>query len=223
MEEELNQEQPNEAEDTASDELTLLKQRATLMDIKFSNNIKAETLREKIAAKLGEDQESESEDDEDEDEDGDEPEAEEAVVAPVAPKKSKMQTLREEQLATQLKLVRCRIANLDPKKKDLPGEIFTIANEYIGTVRKYVPYGEATDDGYHIPFCIYTDLEARRFQNIRTTRDRRTGQTKTETTWQKEFAIEILPQLTEMELAQLAQAQQAAGSVDGSSQAEYMS
>lgn len=221
MEEELNQEQPNEAEDATSDELTLLKQRATLMNIKFSNNIKAETLREKIAAKLGEDQESESEDDEDED--GDEPEAEEAVVTPVAPKKSKMQTLREEQLATQLKLVRCRIANLDPKKKDLPGEIFTIANEYIGTVRKYVPYGEVTDDGYHIPFCIYTDLEARRFQNIRTTRDRRTGQTKTETTWQKEFAIEILPQLTEMELAQLAQAQQAAGSVDGSSQAEYMS
>ena len=221
MEEELNQEQANEAEDTASDELTLLKQRATLMNIKFSKSIKAENLGEKSAAKLGEDQESESEDDEDYD--GDEPEAEEAVVAPVAPKKSKMQTLREEQLATQLKLVRCRIANLDPKKKDLPGEIFTIANEYIGTVRKYVPYGEVTDDGYHIPFCIYTDLEARRFQNIRTTRDRRTGQTKTETTWQKEFAIEILPQLTEMELAQLAQAQQAAGSVDGSSQAEYMS
>ena len=221
MEEELNQEQANEAEDTASDELTLLKQRATLMNIKFSNNIKAETLREKIAAKLGEDQESESEDDEDYD--GDEPEAEEAVVAPVAPKKSKMQTLREEQLATQLKLVRCRIANLDPKKKDLPGEIFTIANEYIGTVRKYVPYGEVTDDGYHIPFCIYTDLEACRFQHIRTIRDRLAGPAKSETALQKEFAIEILPQLTEMELAQLAQAQQAAGSVDGSSQAEYMS
>lgn len=217
-----DQEQATDVADTATDELTLLKQRATLMNISFSNNIKVETLRAKIAAKMGEDDQADSEDDDEQNDEDEAPLEEEVVVAP-APKKSKLQTLREEQMGSQLKLVRCRIANLDPKKKDLPGEIFTIANEYIGTVRKYVPYGEVTDDGYHIPFCIYTDLEARRFQNIRTTRDRRTGQTKTETSWQKEFSIEILPPLTEQELAQLAHAQQAAGSVDGSSQAEYMS
>lgn len=181
-------------------ELDVLKERAKLMGIPFSNNIKLETLKERISEKLASDDQAE----------------EQPAV------RSAKQTLREEQLESQLKLVRCRIANLDPKKKDLPGEIFTIANEYIGTVRKYVPYGEATDEGYHIPFCIYTDLESRRFQNIRVIRDRRTGSTRTDTSWQKEFAIEILPQLTTDELAALAQAQQAAGSIESSSQTEYM-
>lgn len=181
-------------------ELEVLKERAKLMGMTFSNNIRLETLKERINEKLHAEEEVEEQ--------------------PVA--RSAKQTLREEQLESQLKLVRCRIANLDPKKKDLPGEIFTIANEYIGTVRKYVPYGEATDEGYHIPFCIYTDLESRRFQNIRVIRDRRTGSTRTDTSWQKEFAIEILPQLTPDELAALAQAQQAAGSIESTNQTEYM-
>lgn len=192
----------NQAEDTevATTELDMLKDRARLMGISFSNNIKLETLRERINDKLAGDEQAEE------------------VAEVVSAKRS----LREELLESQMKLVRVRVANLDPKKKDLPGEVFTIANEYIGTVKKFVPYGEATDDGYHLPFCIYTDLESRRFQNIRIIRDRRTGSTRTETTWQKEFALELLPQLTTEELAALAQAQQAAGSIESSSQTEYM-
>lgn len=192
----------NQAEDTevATTELDMLKDRARLMGISFSNNIKLDTLRERINDKLAGDEQAEE-------------------VAEVV---SAKRTLREELLESQMKLVRVRVANLDPKKKDLPGEVFTIANEYIGTVKKFVPYGEATDDGYHLPFCIYTDLESRRFQNIRIIRDRRTGSTRTETTWQKEFALELLPQLTTEELAALAQAQQAAGSIESSSQTEYM-
>lgn len=192
----------NQAEDTevATTELDMLKDRARLMGISFSNNIKLETLRERINDKLANDEQAEE------------------VAEVVSAKRS----LREELLESQMKLVRVRVANLDPKKKDLPGEVFTIANEYIGTVKKFVPYGEATDDGYHLPFCIYTDLESRRFQNIRIIRDRRTGSTRTETTWQKEFALELLPQLTKEELAALAQAQQAAGSIESSSQTEYM-
>lgn len=126
---------------------------------------------------------------------------------------------REMQIRANLKrdkmaLVRCRITNLNPSKKDLPGEIFTVANKYLGTVRKYVPYGEVTDNGYHIPVCIYEQLEDRRFQNIRTVKDRRTGVNRVETNWAKEFAIEVLPQLTQEELDRLANAQAAAGSID---------
>ena len=40
--------------------------------------------------------------------------------------------------------------DLDPKKKDLPGEVVTFANEYLGTVRVFVPFGEQTEDGWHI-------------------------------------------------------------------------
>lgn len=184
----------NSSDSPEADELTMLKNRATMMGITFSNNIKLETLKARISEKLAEDD----------------------VKEVAIESKNEIQAMREELLASQMKLVRIRIANLDPKKKDLPGEIFTVANEYIGTVRKFVPYGEATDDGYHVPFCIYTMLEEKRFLHIRSSADRRTGAIRTETSWQKEFAIEVLPQLTPAELEDLAKAQLAAGSIVGS-------
>lgn len=204
QEEEINQ----DANVAQADELTVLKERARLMGITFSNNIKIETLRERIAAKLAGEQDA--------------PAEEEEVIAKPNPLSAEAdtptarpKTLAEQLHETQMRLVRCRITCLNPSKKDLPGEILTVANEYIGTVRKYVPFGEVTDEGYHLPYCIYTALEERRFQNIRTVKDRRTGATRVESNWAKEFAIEVLPQLTQEELERLAQAQIAAGSVDG--------
>jgi len=202
-----------DAEADVGDELTSLKQRATLMGISFSNNIKVDTLRERISAKLaGEPAPAD-------------PEAAPTVVlegASTTVTKSSKPTWQEELVAKSMALVRCRITNMDPKKKDLPGEVITVGNEYIGTVSKFIPFGEATDDGYHIPFVLYQNLEERRFQHITTSRDRQTRQIQTKTTWAKEFAIEVLPQLTQEELDRLGQAQIAAGSVDGPQAAEYM-
>lgn len=133
------------------------------------------------------------------------------IAEPVAPKKSLRQYLYE----TQMKLVRVRITNLDPKKKDLPGEIVTVANEYLGTVRKFIPFGEHTDEGYHIPQILLTELEGRKFLSINTSKkNKRTGTPEVSDRWAKEFAIEILPSLTVDELNRLATAQLAAGSVE---------
>lgn len=196
-------------EEPVVDELSILKDRARLMGITFSNNIGVETLKEKIAQKLsGEADETSAQ------------ETETPVIAEINPlqgavaKPVKRLTLRQHLHNEQMRLVRIRITNLDPKKKDLPGEIFTVANEHLGNIRKYIPYGEVTDDGYHVPYVIYKQLEARRFLHIRTFKDRRTGTTRVETSWAKEFALEVLPPLTEAELNQLATAQKAAGSVD---------
>ena len=188
----------------AEDELTLLKDRAKLMGIKFSNNIRIESLHEKIAAKIA----------------GEEMPADEPVnkVNPLAAVGAAQETpavkqmsLREYMVKEQMKLVRLRIQNLDPKKKDLPGEVLCVANEYLGTVKKYIPYGEASDEGYHVPYCIYTELESRRFQNVRTYTDKATGQIRIESSWAREFSLEVLPALTQAELTQLASAQAAAG------------
>lgn len=193
------------SEDTVNDiampsELEVLKQRATLMNIKFSNNISVEKLREKIEAA----QES------------DEPEITESSVNPLGEKQGagvKKMTLGQKIRAEQTRLIRVRIQNLDPKKKDLPGEIITVANEYMGTVRKFVPFGEVTDNGYHIPYCIYEFLKERKFINI-TARKGKNGLPDIRATEAREFSIEVLPPLTEAELAQLAQAQIAAGSLN---------
>lgn len=196
--------QIDEATDVAEDELTLLKDRAKLMGIKFSNNIRIESLREKIAAKIaGEEMPA------------DEPTNKTNPLASVGDAEEsppvKQLTLRETMVKEQMKLIRLRIQNLDPKKKDLPGEVLCVANEYLGTIKKYVPYGEASDEGYHVPFCIYTELESRRFQNVRTYTDKASGQIRIESSWAREFSLEILPPLTQAELTQLASAQAAAG------------
>jgi len=184
-------------------ELQMLKETAKLMGISFSNNISVETLRAKIEEKRSGVEE------------------EQPAKAPVAnpligetevPVKAK--SLRKHLHDEYMKLVRVRIQNLDPKKANLPGEVFCVANEYIGNVKKYIPYGEATDDGYHIPYVLYQNLEARRFLNIRVVKDKKTGTTRPVTSWNKEFAIEVLPPLTPDELKQLATAQLAAGSIE---------
>lgn len=209
-------------------EMDLLKQRADLLGVTYSNNIGIETLRKRVEdAMAGNLQDPE-------------PESEQAAVPSMesltadltaqvaatttvttkglnplvqdaAPVQNKPISLREHMRVTQMKLVRVRIQNLDPKKSNLPGEIFAVANEYLGDVKKYIPFGEVTDNGYHIPYCLYKMLKNRRFLNVRERKDR-DGKIHVETSWVKEFALELLPDLSPEELKQLATAQIAANS-----------
>ena len=218
------------AGDEALTELSMLKQRASLMGIKHSNNIKAETLKGLISAKLAGEEEAQKESERQAQEAAaaelarKEAETRAAIAAagatkpavdelvnlalPAAPDKEK--SLREQLMESEMALVRCRITNLDPKKKDLPGEIFTVANEYIGTVRKYIPYGEQSDDGWHVPMCIFRQLQERTFVSITVPKkDGREGHPVMRDA--REFSLEVLPPLTEEELAQLAATQAAAG------------
>lgn len=208
-------------------ELDMLKQRATQMGIVFSNNIGLDKLRERVNAKMEGLPDPEEA-----------PVAPPVPVAPVQPipvapavvtpvaeapainpltglpegfDPDAGLTTRQILMRDQLKLVRVRIANLDPSKKDLSGEILTVANEYIGTVRKFIPFGEATDEGYHVPQCLLSMMQERKFQTIRTIKDGRSGTIRVETGEAREFAIEILEPLSETEMRQLATAQQAAG------------
>ncbi len=192
--------------ETAVDELALLKERAKQMGIPFSNNISLETLRKRISDKM---------------EGKDVPEVNpltgDAEIAAITSAPAKLDAkqnalaLRKMMQREQMKLVRVRITNMDPKKKDLPGEIWTVCNEYLGNVRKMIPYGEQTDEGFHIPYCLFRLLQSKRFLHIRTVKDRVTGVERQERQWVKEFSLDVLPDLTKEELARLAAAQAAAG------------
>lgn len=222
MNEQTNDTQAGENEPAMGtvNELDVLKQRARMMGVEFSNNIGVETLRERIRAKAEEQSNATV---------APAPALFDPALIPAAtqqasfqantsggpalgsePKPAKPLTLRQYLQREHMKLVRVRITNLDPKKKNLPGEVFTVANEFLGTVRKYIPYGEVSDDGYHVPYCIYRELESRRFLDIRTFKERANGnKIRVEQRWAKEFAIEVLPHLTPTELKQLAVAQMA--------------
>jgi hypothetical protein len=212
-----------------AEELALLKGRAKLLGIQHSGNIGLAALKEKIAAKMAEGDAG--------DNSGVAPVPDAITVAIPAPTAAPTITpapapavaasapltaaqekaqLRRKMLREESALIRLRITNLNPQKKDLPGEIFTVANELIGTFRKFIPYGEASENGYHVPMFIYRQLKDRKFLHIRTVKDKRTGTPRVITSWQREFALEELPPLTEEELKDLATAQAAAGSVSSS-------
>lgn len=202
------EENDDEQEEIKVSEIDMLKQRATLMGIKFSPNIGVEALKAKISEKLN-------------------PAPAQQEPAPVvaqkaqegvqdvkaAPVAQKPKTLRKLLVEENMKLIRLRITNLDPKDKDLPGQIVTVANEYLGTVSKFVPFGESTDNGYHVPYCIYKWLKAQKFLQIRVTK-KQNNDNHVETALVRKFALEILPQLTPEEISRLASAQLASGAID---------
>lgn len=103
------------------------------------------------------------------------------------------------------RLLRCRIQNMNPQKKDWPGEIISVGSAKLGTYKKYIPFHSA--EPYHIPQIIYDvlkDKECSAFYN----ETNRLGHQTRKSRLIKEYAIEVLPQLTQAELKALA-AQQA--------------
>lgn len=170
------------------DELASLKARADRLGISYSNNIGVETLREKINAKI---QTNESE----------------------TPKANSFSEVRKQVYKDAMKLIRCKIVCLNPSKRDLNGEIFTVANSVIGKVSRYVPYTSPASDSWHLPNCIVQFLKSKKYTDIRTPNSKNKKQIAVKYDLVPEFNIIELPPLTKEELAKLAAAQKAAGSI----------
>ena len=170
------------------EEFLLLKERADLMGISYSKNVSLELLRARVNAKL-----------------------EESNLK--AEETQEKVDVRKQIQKEQLRLVRVRLTCMNPAKKAWRGEIFTIANSVIGTVKKFVPYDpKFYANGYHIPYCIYNHLKDKTYMDIKT---HDTG-SRVEVTpsFPLEYSIEVLPALTKEELAELATAQMAGNRID---------
>lgn len=190
-----------------------LRARAKALGIKFSKNIGKDALQQRIDDHLADEQETAP---------AKTPAPAKATKAPEdysveelreLPKAVRDNVIRQRMRKTELRLVRVRIANMNPNKADMSGEIFSVTNKYLGTVRKYVPFGEATDNGYHVPAILLKDLKARKFLQVSTRRTDK-GQIEVKTRWVPEFSIEELPPLTQEELAKLAATQAAAAGLE---------
>ena len=183
-----------EQDEPQLDELTLLKQRAQTLGIKFHPSIGLESLRSKVSAALtGEDAEEAAE--------------EPVPEAPAAESRIQMRNrLRKEASA----LVRVRVTCMNPNKKEWKGEIFTASNSIVGTFRKYVQF--YTEEGWHVPQIILNMIKARQFQTFYTIKNER-GVAVRKGKLVPEFAVEVLPPLTEKELLELSRRQALAGGV----------
>jgi hypothetical protein len=186
----------NGAEDLALKAAALedLKERATKLGIKFHPMIGEDKLREKVAEAMtrldGENTPASEESDE-----------VAAISAYVAPKETKaQQAYRLKSEASEL--IRVRVTNMNPNKREWEGEIFTAANSVVGTFRKFVPFNVP----WHVPRIILEQLRQRQFQHFTTEVDQR-GNKVRRGRLIAEFAIEELSPLSEKELKELAQRQ----------------
>lgn len=166
-------------------ELEALKMRADRLGVKYHPSISAEKLREKIATYLAE--------------------TEPKMPAAPVPEKSDADKLNDERrdaINRAMRLVRVRITCMNPFKKEWEGEIFTAGNSVVGSVEKYVPFNTE----WHVPQIMLNMLEERNCQ-IFFNEKARNGITVRRGKLIKEFAIEILPDLTPGQLKDLAQQQ----------------
>jgi hypothetical protein len=168
------------------DELTLLKERADLMGIKYHPSIGLATLKEKVNSALSADEDTSTE--------GETPEQRRARL-----------------VADATRLIRVRVTCMDPNRKGWPGEIFTVSNGVVGTVRKYVPFN--AENGYHVPNIILKHLKRKKRQEFRAVKTRN-GMTIKKGYLVPAFAIEELPPLTPEELKELARRQALNHSID---------
>ena len=199
-EENQNQTPPTDDPVVQSDPQTekqLLMAQAKVMGLSVSNNITVEKLRERIAEHTAKPAVTTD------DAAGEVEEMGEHAI----PSSKSIHVLRKEMRLEAMALVRVRIGNMDPKKAGLQGEIHTLHNDLIGTIKQFVPYGDATENGWMLPKILVDHLKSKQFQHIRSYTDPKTKQVRVETTMRNEFVIETLPQLTASELADLRAAQ----------------
>lgn len=181
------------------DEKEVLMQRADKLGIKYSNNIGLETLRERINAKL-EEREAVVEEEEVEEE----PKKKETKTAAQV-KETEVQKARKE----ALKLVRVNITSMENTKNNLSGEIFTVSNGVVGTIKRYIPFGV----DWHIEQILLNTLKEKEFQRFGTEKTPG-GQTVRRAKSVPAYAIQILPPLTEKELEDLRKSQMARQTIE---------
>lgn len=179
--------------DSTPTELETLKARATQMGISFHPTIGVDKLREKVNAAI-DGTPAPSDDSGD-----DKPEVK---VSARQAKQDAINKLRKE----SAKLVRVNVTCMNPNKKEWKGEIFHTGNSQIGMFKKFVPFN--TENGFHVPQIIFNMMNDRKFQTFYT--ETVGGNKVRKGKLIKEYAIELLPDLTPEELKALAIKQAAA-------------
>lgn len=124
------------------------------------------------------------------------------------------QLLRQVVRAKAMRLHRVRITNLDPSDAQLNGAIITVVNKYTGKVAKYVPFGDESANGYHLPEIILEHIKNQKFALRKEIKGGAFGVKRYKTTMVNKFSIEELKPLTKKEIEELAAHQRASHAID---------
>jgi hypothetical protein len=102
------------------------------------------------------------------------------------------------------RLIRCRIQNMNPAKKEWPGEFCSVGSAKLGTFKKFVPFNSS--EAYHLPKIIFDVLSEKKCTIFHTEKDDR-GNSVRKGRLVNEYALEVLPNLTPEERAELGRQQ----------------
>jgi len=99
-------------------------------------------------------------------------------------------------------LIRIRIQNMNPTKKDWNGEFISVGSAKLGTFKKFIPFNSG--EPYHVPRIIYNEMKAKKCSQFYNVVDPRTRQKTRKSKQINEYVIEELDPLTPQELKELA-------------------
>lgn len=182
-------------QESPAEALAALKTRADRLGIQYHPSIGYEKLSEKVTAALTAAT-------------TEQPQQPKAVVM------DQTETLNEKRARKKreaFKLTRIRITCMNPAKREWEGEIFTGGNDEVGSVTKYVPFNN--DEGWHVPQILLNIIQDRQCQVFHSVRQPN-GTSVRKSKIIKEFAVEILDQLTPEEIKDLALRQAATKSIE---------
>lgn len=208
---------------TAMETVEQLRDAAISLDIKFSGNTGAETLRAKIIGSLeaptpnsflGEDDEDDS-----------------FIQRAPEPKKPKQLSipellamdpnqiedtvlLRKVVRAQSLRLIRVKVTNLDPSDAQLPGMLLTVINKYTGKKSRFISFGDENDAGQHVEVMLLNHLKNQKFALRKEKKGGQFGVKKYTTKMINKFSIEELDPLSKAEINDLANVQRASNAID---------
>ena len=181
---------------TVKTELQVLKERADIMGITYKGNISTDKLRTMVNS-VQSGTESLETIKKEAVEQKDAPVKKEATPQEIAVQVARQKSDHRVQMVKDCnKLIRVRVTCMNPDRAEHPGEIFTVSNSVVGTIKKYVPFN--ADEGWHVPQMILNMMEERMCQVFVSKRVNGTVIKKGKLV--KEFAIERLDALTPEEL-----------------------
>jgi len=183
---------------TTPTELEILKQRADQMGITYHPSIGVDALRDKVNAKLN-----------------GTPEPTQNITVNInsefVPSAAALKMAEDQRInyirKNALRLVRVRISCMNPNKKEWDNELFSVQNDILAA-KRVVPFNV----DWHVEQCILDMIQDRVCTAYKERKDQY-GRKHTDPYQIKEYAVTILPPLTEEELDDLRQQQAMRGGV----------
>ena len=161
-------------------QLDKLKERANQLGIEYPNNTTIKSLKKRITDHLNQETIEET--------------------------KEQYTNLYQE----NMKLVKVIITPVDSAKRDYQGEYFSVGNDVLGTVTRFVPFNEE----WMIEEILAKHIESKQYQHITTKRSRDNRNETLDSRLVPAYNVQRLPLPTKEELAELKRIQEARQGVE---------